>query len=112
MIRRAFTMQLKPGQLAAYRHFHDNIWPELVAEIERSGIASMTIFESDPVLVLYSEIHDPDAWDKLWHTEIHERWSADAMGPLMMFGDDGLVAASSLREIFHLESRAGAETRS
>ena len=30
----------------------------------------------------------------------------------MMFGDDGLVAASSLREIFHLESRAGAETRS
>ena len=54
MIRRAFTMRLKPGKLAEYKHFHDNVWPELAAEIEKSGIASMTIFENDPVLFLYS----------------------------------------------------------
>ena len=34
MIRRAFTMRLQPGKLAEYKHFHDNVWPELVAEIE------------------------------------------------------------------------------
>ena len=106
MIRRAFTMRLKPGKLAAYRHFHDNIWPELVAEIELSGIASMTIFEDDPVLFLYSEIHDEAAWDKLWRSAIHDKWSAEAMGPLMMFRDDGIVDASTLREIFHLETKA------
>ena len=27
-----------------------------------------TIFENDPVLFLYSEIADEDAWDRLWHT--------------------------------------------
>jgi L-rhamnose mutarotase len=106
MIRRAFTMRLKPGKLAEYKHFHDTIWPELVAEIERSGIASMTIFANDPVLFLYSEIHDADAWDKLWHSKIHDKWSEEAMGPLMMFREDGIVDSSSLREVFHLDTNA------
>ena len=29
MIRRAFTMRLKPGGLAQYKRWHDEIWPEL-----------------------------------------------------------------------------------
>ena len=107
MLRRAFTMRLQPGALAQYKHFHDNIWPALVAEIEASGIASMTIFENDPFLFLYSEIMDEDAWDKLWRTKIHDRWSEEAMNPLMFFRDDGLVDASPLREVFHLETKAG-----
>jgi L-rhamnose mutarotase len=106
MIRRAFTMRLQPGKLAEYKRFHDNVWPELVAEIERSGIASMTIFENDPVLFLYSEIVDESAWDKLWHTKIHDKWSEEAMNPLMFFRDDGIVDSTSLREIFYLETKA------
>ena len=109
MIRRAFTMRLQPGKLAEYQDFHDNVWPELVAEIERSGIATMTIFENDPVLFLYSEIVDENAWDKLWHTKIHDKWSEEAMNPLMFFRDDGIVDSSSLQEIFHLETKAAAK---
>ena len=108
MIRRAFTMRLQPGKLAEYKHFHDNVWPELVAEIEKSGIATMTIFENDPVLFLYSEIIDENAWDKLWRTKIHDKWSEEAMNPLMFFRDDGIVDSSTLREVFHLETKAGA----
>jgi len=106
VIRRAFTMRLKPGALAEYRRHHDNIWAELVAEIEKSGIASMTIFESDPQLFLYSEITDPAAWDRLWHSEVHDRW-AELMNPLMEFRPDGIVDSSEVREVFHLETRAG-----
>jgi len=102
-------MRLQPGKLAEYKHFHDNVWPELVAEIERSGIATMTIFENDPVLFLYSEIVNEEAWDKLWHTKIHDKWSEEAMNPLMFFRDDGIVDSSSLREIFHLETKAAAK---
>lgn len=109
MIRRAFTMRLQAGKLAEYKHFHDNVWPQLVAEIERSGIATMTIFENDPVLFLYSEIVNEDAWDKLWHTKIHDKWSEEAMNPLMVFRDDGIVDSSSLREVFHLETKAAAK---
>ena len=37
MIRREFTMRLKPEALAQYKYHHDNIWPELVEEIERAA---------------------------------------------------------------------------
>jgi len=105
MIRRAFTMRLKPGALAEYRERHDKIWPELVAEIEKSGIASFTTFEADPLLFLYSEIHDEQAWDRLWHTDIHLRW-AKVFEPLMNIRPDGVVDSGELREIFHLETNA------
>jgi L-rhamnose mutarotase len=105
MIRRAFTMRLKPGGLAEYKRHHDAIWSELVAEIERQGIGQITIFENDPVLFLYSEITDQEAWDRLWHTAIHDRWG-EIMNPLMEFGPDGIVDSSEVREVFHLETGA------
>lgn len=103
MIRRAFTMRLKPGGLAGYKEHHDNIWHELVDEIERSGIAQITIFENDPVLMLYSEITDPDAWDRLWASEVHGRWGA-IMNDYMAVDVTGAPDFSELREVFHLET--------
>jgi L-rhamnose mutarotase len=108
MIRRAFTMRLKAGALAEYKRHHDNIWQELVDEIEKSGIAQITIFENDPQLFLYSEIKDEEAWDRLWHSETHDRWS-ELMGPLMEFRPDGIVDSSEVREVFHLETGAGSD---
>jgi L-rhamnose mutarotase len=105
MIRRAFTMRLKPGGLPEYKRYHDEIWPELVAEIERQGVGQITIFEDDPVLFLYSEIADPDAWDRLWHTEIHDKWG-QVMSQFMVFNDEGIVDSHPVREIFHLETGA------
>lgn len=106
MIRRAFTMRLKPGALAEYKRHHDNIWPELVAEIEQSKIASITTFENDPVLFLFSEISDEEAWDRLWNSEIHRRW-AKVMEPYLQFREEGIVDFGELREIFRFETRAG-----
>lgn len=108
MLRKAFTMRLKPGALAEYTRHHSEIWPELVAEIEKSGIASITTFEQDPVLFLFSEIVDEEAWDRLWHSEIHDKW-AEVMGPYMEFRDDGIVDSGDLREIFRCETQAGKE---
>ena len=106
MIRRAFTLRLKPGSFAKYKHYHDNIWPELVREIEKSGIAQITTFANDLQLFLYSEIYDKKGWDKLWSSKIHDEW-AECMKPLMQFRADGKVEAGPLREIFHLETAAG-----
>ncbi len=102
MIRTAFTMRLQPGGLAQYKHWHDHIWPEMVQELEAAGIYNMTIFENDPVLFMYSEVEDEGSWDRLWHTETHDRWS-ELMGPLMAFRDDGIVDSTPLREVFHME---------
>jgi len=105
MIRKAFTMKLKPGGLAQYKAHHDAIWQELVDEIQTQGIAQITIFESDPVLFLYSEITDEEAWDRLWHSEVHDRW-AELMNPLMEFNAEGIVDSSEVREVFHLQKDA------
>jgi L-rhamnose mutarotase len=108
MIRRAFTMRLKPDSLDEYKHHHDNIWPELVAEIERAGIASITTFQRDLDLFLVSEIADEAAWDKLWTSEVHRRW-ADVMQPLMHLREDGIVDAGELTEVFHLTTNGTGE---
>jgi L-rhamnose mutarotase len=111
MIRRAFTMQLKPGARAEYIRHHDSVptaWKELVAEIERCGIARITTFATEgdaPQLFLYSEILDEKAWSKLWDSEIHRKWGK-LMEPLMQF-KNGIVDARDLREIFRLETQAG-----
>jgi len=105
MIRRAFTMRLKPGSFDQYKRHHDHIWPELVAEVERSGIASITTFRSGDNLVLVSEINDEAAWDRLWTSEVHRRWAA-VMEPLMHLKPDGIVDAGELQEIFHVETNA------
>ena len=106
VIRRAFTLRLKPKSFELYKHYHDNIWPELVREIEACGIARITTFENDLQLFLYSEIYNKKAWDKLWSSKIHDTW-AKCMEPLMQFRPDGKVDAGPLREIFHLETNAG-----
>ena len=104
-MRVAFTMKLKPGALAEYTKKHDEIWPELVDEIEKAGIASITTFEADPVLFLVSEVSDPEAWDRLWATELHLKW-AEVMRPFMHIDDQGIVESTELNEIFHLETKA------
>lgn len=103
MIRRAFTLRLAPGALAEYKEKHDNIWPELVEEIGRLGIARMTAFEADPVIFYYSEILDEGAWDRLWESEVHDRW-AEMFKSLIAFNDAEQVDARFMTEIFHLET--------
>ena len=102
LIRQAFTMRLKPGALAEYQRHHDEIWPDLVAEIQRAGVAQITTFRSELDLFLYSRISDGDAWARLWDSEVHRRWGA-VMEPLMHLTPEGIVDAGDLEEIFHLE---------
>jgi L-rhamnose mutarotase len=96
-------MRLKPGGLAGYRKHHEEIWQELVDEIERSGIGQITIFEDDPMLILYSEIADEEAWNRLWATEVHGRWGA-IMDEYMAVDESGAPIFGELREVFHLET--------
>ncbi|NDF02302.1 MAG: L-rhamnose mutarotase [Actinobacteria bacterium] len=105
MIRKAFMMRLQPGGLAMYKKYHDEVWPELVAEIQRQGIAKITIFESDPILFMYSEINDLESWNRLWRSDIHAKWG-EIMNPYMEFNSAGLVDAKEVREIFHLQTKA------
>jgi L-rhamnose mutarotase len=103
MIRHAFTMRLKPDGLAQYKQQYDSIWPELVAQLERSGIASITTFQRDLDLFLVSEIADEAAWDTLWNSEVYKRWTA-MLEPLMHVRPDGVIEMGELTEVFHIST--------
>src|SRR4051794_22779587 len=97
-IRKAFVLKLKPNSLDTYIHWHNNIWPELKAEIAKQGIAQITLFQLDEMVFLYSEIADPEAWTRLWDSPVHHRWAEELMEPLMHYRDDGIVDSRELRE--------------
>jgi L-rhamnose mutarotase len=102
MLRHAFTMQLQPGAYAEYKRMHDEIWPELSAEIERCGVVTMSIFESGPEqLFLYSEARDAETWDKLRNSEVHQRWSR-TLQPLFVTDEQGNAVLGEWNEMFTL----------
>ncbi|MBA3450292.1 MAG: L-rhamnose mutarotase [Chloroflexia bacterium] len=99
-IRKAFVLKLKPDALDQYIHWHDNIWPELQAEIAKQGIAEISLFQLDDMVFLHSRVKDEEAWTRLWDSEIHHRWG-ELMDPLMHYRPDGVVDSRELREIWH-----------
>jgi L-rhamnose mutarotase len=106
-MRKAFLLRLKPGALDDYIYWHDNIWPELKVEIARQGIAEITLYQLDDMILLHSEVNDLEAWTRLWDSDVHHRW-AELMSPLMHYRDDGIVESRELREIWHFAP--GSET--
>ena len=100
-IRAGFTLRLKPGGLEEYMRRHDEIWPDLVAEMAEKGIEQVTIFHADSTLFIYSEIADASAWDRLWYLDFHLRWAAE-LEPYLELADDGTPDSRELTEIFHL----------
>ena len=55
-----------------------------------------------------SEIRDEEAWDRLWHTAIHDKWG-EIMDPLMEFNEDG-IAGSAGRNTDSTSSLASTRT--
>lgn len=112
MLRYAFTMKLQPGAYAEYKHLHDTIWPELVEEIERCGVVSMSIFEAGPeFLFLYSEVRDAETWTRLRDSEVHQRWGR-ALRHLFVLNEAGEPDLGELNEMFTLGRAARSGTRS
>jgi L-rhamnose mutarotase len=105
IIRKAFILKLKPDMLDQYIYWHDNIWPELQQEIASQGIAEISLFQLDDMVFLHSRVTDPEAWTRLWDSEVHHRWG-ELMDPMMHYRDDGVVDARELREIWHFEPAA------
>jgi L-rhamnose mutarotase len=104
VLRKAYVLSLREGALKEYVHWHKNIWPELLAKIKDEGIAEVSLFEAAPLIFLYTEIKDPDSWKRVWESDIHKRWGAEIMGPMMEYDADGLVISQELNEIWHLEN--------
>lgn len=78
-----WVLEVRPGCEDEYKRRHDEIWPELVAEIRQSGIRNYNIFRHGLHLFGYFETDDFEkSRHYLANSEANRRWGA-SMAPLM-----------------------------
>lgn len=58
MQRVAFVMHVKEGQEPEYVRRHREVWPQVLADLERAGVEQMNIFMAGRQLFLYMEVDD------------------------------------------------------
>jgi L-rhamnose mutarotase len=104
MQRHAFKMKLKPGVAAEYKRRHDEIWPELAAELRAAGISDYSIFLDEETLTLFAvqKLGDRNTAASLPQSPIVRKWW-DYMAPLMEVQPDHAPVAKPLKEVFHLD---------
>jgi L-rhamnose mutarotase len=104
MQRHAFKMKLKPGVVAEYKKRHDEIWPELAAELKAAGVSDYSIFLDEETLTLFAvqKLDDKNSAAALPNSPIVRKWW-DYMLPLMETHPDNSPVAMPLKEVFHLD---------
>ena len=104
MERICFLLHIKPETGAEYDRRHREMWPELRALIERSGMRNYTIFRRGTTVVGYAECeptfaatqddkHDPEGIGRRW-----AEYMADIIEPS---DDDELLPLAT--EVWHLD---------
>lgn len=104
MTRHAFKMRLKPGAAAEYKKRHDEIWPELAAELKTAGVSDYSIFLDEETLTLFAvqKLSDGNMAAALPNSSIVRKWW-DYMAPLMETNFDNSPVAKPLAEVFRLD---------
>lgn len=104
MQRNAFKMKLRPGFVAEYKRRHDEIWPELAAELRAAGISDYSIFLDEETLTLFAvqKLSDNNTAAALPRIAIVRKWW-DYMAPLMEVQPGNAPVAKPLKEVFHLD---------
>ncbi len=104
MKRLAFAMQLNPGQEAEYRRRHDEIWPELTAELKAAGVSDYSIFLDKRTLTLFGvlKLDANHYFDDLPLKPVMQRWWA-YMADIMQSHPDNRPVSAPLDEVFHME---------
>ena len=104
MKRNAFVMHLHPGCEAEYKKRHDEIWPELKAELRKAGVSDYSIYldEKTHALFAFQRLAEDATDGELAQKEIVKKWW-HSMKDLMDTNPDESPVSDALREVFHLD---------
>jgi len=102
MIRKAFVMQVHPGQQAEYQRRHNPIWPELAEVLRAHGVHNYSIFlhPATHQLFGYVEIESEERWAAIAQTPVCQKWWA-YMSDIMPSNPDNSPVSTELQEVFH-----------
>lgn len=104
MIRKASIMTVYKDQYDEYQKRHDELWPEMEAELKAHGVHNYSIFleKETGKLFAYLEIEDEEKWSEMPNTAINKKWW-DYMEPIMETNPNNSPVSIDLKEVFHLK---------
>ena len=104
MRRNAFAMRLYPGCEAEYKKRHDEVWPELKAELRKAGVSDYSIYldRKTNTLFAFQYLADDSTDNELAQKEIVKKWWG-MMKDLMESNPDESPVSDPLVEMFHMD---------
>lgn len=105
MQRVAFRIWVKPEMLEEYVRLHQEVWPDLLADMRAASIRNYSIFADGPELFGYLECDDwAAASAALAQSDANRRWQAFMADYLTTPVDpDNQESPRQMREIFRLD---------
>ncbi|MEQ8697634.1 MAG: L-rhamnose mutarotase [Bauldia litoralis] len=83
MTQYAWVLEVRPGYEEEYKKRHDEIWPEMLETLTKSGIRNYSIFRHGLTLIGYFETDDLEATIAyLKDDPVNARWG-QSMAPVM-----------------------------
>lgn len=97
-------MTLKPGFEAEYKKRHDELWPDLAAELKAAGISDYSIYLHRQSLKLFAVLKrvDHHTMDDLPVKAAVKRWWT-YMADIMETNPDNSPVVEPLEQVFHFE---------
>ena len=105
MKRNAFKMKLTSGNVEEYKKRHDEIWPELVKELQEAGISDYSIFydEETQILFAFQKLSDDNTSDNLPNNPIIRKWWDYMNDGIMEYNEQDEPVSKPLIEVFHMD---------
>ncbi len=105
MKRVAFRLRVKPDKLDEYVRLHQEVWPELLADLRAAGYRNYSIFADGVELFGYFECDDFDASQAaMARSDANHRWQAFMANYLETPVDpDGNESIHLLPPVFFME---------
>jgi len=106
MVRKGFCMRVHPDAHDEYEKRHNELWPEMEAELKKHGVITYSIFlnRENSVLFGYLEIQDEALWQGMAATPVNRRWWR-FMKDIMEVNPDDSPVTTELKQVFCLDFR-------
>lgn len=107
MTRYGQVIKVRPERLEAYKRYHADVWPEVLAALREVGIHNYSIFHKDGYLFAYFEYEGDDllaAMAQAVSTERTQAWNELMSGmqePLATRAEGEWWA--TMEEVFHMD---------
>jgi L-rhamnose mutarotase len=104
MQRIAFTMRIKPGTEEEYHRRHQQVWPEMLADLKKAGCHRYSIYTRGLELFAYMEVDDFQRYlSVMAESQVSQRWEEYMSDILIREVDPVTGFPHVLPEVFHLD---------